>query len=356
MVNTIPGISVILPVYNVEKYLDTCLDSILSQPFSDFELIAVNDGSTDTSPLILEKRAKQDGRMRIIHQENGGLFCARNTGLAAASGEYILFVDSDDWLLPRTLQAVYERAVRTGADIAVFDYDKVFTQKVQKRFLKTGGGTIDIKSTGLARYIAGYFSSYRQGYEAWNKLYRASLVKELRFQPNREVFSEDMLFNLYALCGAKTVTYVPEAYYQYRQREGSIMQLSKPMLALQHAELVQRFHDYAAQRGLAEELQDVFPVMYFMSAISKVAVLKKKDRETAYKNLVEMGQGRHFREYMRKLSERNLLLGAFFTIGLRARLKTQWVIPGFLAFYVPRVRRFAGKCLLGDFEGAFKLL
>ncbi len=112
-----PRISVLVPVYNVEKYLEQCLKSIQAQTFVDFELVAINDGSTDQSLQILQSYAKTDQRIRIISQKNEGLACVRNRLLEEAKGEYFIFVDSDDWISMDCLQVLYERAVSTNADI-----------------------------------------------------------------------------------------------------------------------------------------------------------------------------------------------------------------------------------------------
>ena len=115
-------ISIIIPVYNVEDYLSQCLDSVLSQDFDDFEVICVNDGSTDNSLIILEKYAKLDSRIKIISQINGGLGSARNTGLKHANGEYVMFIDSDDYISEGSLKKIYYNAVSNNSDIVIFEF------------------------------------------------------------------------------------------------------------------------------------------------------------------------------------------------------------------------------------------
>ena len=117
-----PKISVIVPVYNVQNYLRQCLDSIIGQSFSNFEMICINDGSTDDSPQILEQYAALDSRIRIISQPNRGLSAARNAGLAQATAEYIFFIDSDDYIEPDTLEKLFDTARRTGADLTCADF------------------------------------------------------------------------------------------------------------------------------------------------------------------------------------------------------------------------------------------
>ena len=114
-------ISIVIPVYNVEKYLAECVDSVLAQTYTDWEAILVDDGATDSSGRMCDEYAKKDSRIRVIHRENGGLSVARNTGLNAAQGEYIYFLDSDDYILPRTLEELQRTARREQADVVFFD-------------------------------------------------------------------------------------------------------------------------------------------------------------------------------------------------------------------------------------------
>ena len=114
-----PEISVIVPVYKVEKYLNECIDSILAQTFTDFELILVDDGSPDSCPALCDAAAEKDSRVRVIHKINGGVSTARNAGLAAAQGNWIAFVDSDDRVLPQFLEKLYSAALEKNTDISM---------------------------------------------------------------------------------------------------------------------------------------------------------------------------------------------------------------------------------------------
>lgn len=114
-----PEISIIVPVYQVEKYLNECIDSILAQTFTDFELILVDDGSPDNCPALCDAAAKRDSRVRVIHKQNGGVSTARNAGLDAAQGNWIAFVDSDDTVEPEYLEKMHKAVLETGADFAI---------------------------------------------------------------------------------------------------------------------------------------------------------------------------------------------------------------------------------------------
>ena len=128
-----PAISVIMPVYNVEKYLPRCIDSVLNQTFQDWELICVNDGSPDGSAAILSEYANRDARIKIVTKKNGGLSDARNAGMAVATGDYILYVDSDDFIHPQTMEIAYHFAVRDGSDIVSFTYDRIYRPQLMVR-------------------------------------------------------------------------------------------------------------------------------------------------------------------------------------------------------------------------------
>lgn len=128
-----PAISVIIPIYNVEKYLRRCLDSVKNQTFPDWEAICVNDGSPDNSAEILEEYAKKDARFKIVNKENGGLSDARNAGMAVASGKYILYLDSDDFIHPQTMKIAYSLALRDGSDIVSFTYDRIYRPQLMVR-------------------------------------------------------------------------------------------------------------------------------------------------------------------------------------------------------------------------------
>ena len=128
-----PAISVIIPIYNVEKYLRRCLDSVKNQTFPDWEAICVNDDSPDNSAEILEEYAKKDARFKIVNKENGGLSDARNAGMAVASGKYILYLDSDDFIHPQTMEIAYSLALRDGSDIVSFTYDRIYRPQLMVR-------------------------------------------------------------------------------------------------------------------------------------------------------------------------------------------------------------------------------
>lgn len=215
-----PKVSIIVPIYKVESYLPECVNSVLAQDFSDFELILVDDGSPDRCGEICDAYAARDGRVRVIHKENGGLSDARNAGMALASGEYVVFLDSDDfWSDPGALGRIMGRAEKTEADVLNYFYTKFQedTGACQPYFSCTEAmpplpeiaAQLDwLTSRGL--FIA----------SACNKLIRRSLLAGLPFR--KGVYCEDIEWCAKLLLRAAAVDFIPENFYQYRQRSGSI--------------------------------------------------------------------------------------------------------------------------------------
>ena len=177
-----PRISVIVPVYRVEPYLARCLDSILGQSYESLEVIAVDDGSPDRSGEILDAYAARDGRLRVIHQENGGLSAARNAGLDLATGEYIGFVDSDDYILPQMYETLLRLIEAYGADIAecAAALDTDTGREDQSGVAVYEGGAAILEATALDRIAT----------PVWCKLYRAGLCQTLRF-PEGLLYDEE---------------------------------------------------------------------------------------------------------------------------------------------------------------------
>ena len=215
-----PEISIIVPVYNVDKYLENCIESILSQTFKDFELILVNDGSTDNSGKICDIYDKKDCRIRVIHKNNAGLSSARNTGLDIACGKYIGFVDSDDSIHPRMYEILYDLIKKYDSDISCCNYKKIYNifkceyenvnslEVIEMSNVEAIKNLYD-KELGVKLVIA------------CNKLYRKSLFNKIRYKVGR--LHEDEFMAHRILYNCKKITYVDNELYYYLQREGSIM-------------------------------------------------------------------------------------------------------------------------------------
>lgn len=210
-------ISVIVPVYNVKDYVGKCLDSICSQTYKNIEIIVVDDGSTDGSGVICDMYAAKDRRIKVMHCDNGGLSTARNRGIAVARGEYIAFVDSDDWLEKVMYQSLYEGIKQHDADVSVcsfyYDYPDRSRAKCNsnKAYLWTG-------REALHQLLSGK----RLKPMVWDKLYKRSLFDEIKF-PDGRIF-EDAATTYKIFAKAKKVFFFERPYYHYIcNRPGSIM-------------------------------------------------------------------------------------------------------------------------------------
>jgi len=264
-------VSVIVPVYQVEAYLPRCIDSILAQTFTDFELILVDDGTRDNCPAIMAAYAKKDARIRLVHKENGGLSSARNAGLDIAKGKYIAFVDSDDYIAPEMLADTVRAAEETGAQQVLFNYRIVNEAGVQEPYLHFEDEVIDLEQLGLAKYFYQYWMPYKHGQEAWSKLYRREIIEEngLRYAPNKEIFAEDTLFSAMYLLHTSKIAALSKAYVYYVQRGDSLMAMKKPKLAERLMALSVRFCEYAQAVGREKEIRHVLPVLCYDKLIGK---------------------------------------------------------------------------------------
>jgi len=211
-------ISVIVPVYNVEKYLEKCLNSIKNQNFFDYEVIIVNDGSTDNSEIIAAKFVKMyPEKFKLITQKNGGLGAARNTGIENASGEYYLFVDSDDSIISGALEHLYDKAMKNNADMVIFDYKLVYEDGSKEEICsgcKNSSGAMNLEGSPSLLLISP---------SAWNKFFKSTLfnTKGIRFPT--KVWYEDLSTIPKLYVEAEVIVYSSTPLYNYLQREGSIM-------------------------------------------------------------------------------------------------------------------------------------
>lgn len=202
-------ISVVVPIYNVEKYLDKCIESIENQTYTYLEIILVDDGSTDNSGRICDLHAKRDERIIVLHQKNGGRAAARNAGLESASGEYLMFVDGDDWIDTDCLEETY-KFFGSDTEMVVFRERSIYADMVE------GNGTDRhaqfVGSEPLEFYVNGY-SDFQTATSVCGKLYRRNLVRDIRFEEGR--YYEDIMFvtRVYAAC--RNCIYLDKAYYNY---------------------------------------------------------------------------------------------------------------------------------------------
>ncbi|HCR40822.1 MAG TPA: capsular biosynthesis protein CpsJ [Lachnospiraceae bacterium] len=210
-------ISIIVPIYNMEEYLSECIESILSQEYTDYELILVNDGSTDRSASLCENYARKDNRIIVIHQENKGLSEARNAGLERAKGNYISFIDSDDFIHCQMFKILYQNIIENNGDISVCNFHYTYPNK---RYSKsTGSNKISILNNKEATLSIVQDSDLKM-IVAWGKLYRRELFLNLRYPKGK--YHEDEYITYQLFYQADTIVLSDAKLYYYRQRDNSI--------------------------------------------------------------------------------------------------------------------------------------
>lgn len=209
-----PEISVIVPVYKVEPYIHKCVDSILAQTFTDYELILVDDGSPDICGNICDEYAQKDARIHVIHKENGGLSDARNAGMKIASGEYVIFIDSDDYIDADMLSYLYENLKKADADMATCGIYEVYADRIEKQEEEP-----DFVCSGEEAFRCILRGHTIRG-EIWNKLIKRSCISDLEF-PKGKLY-EDIFYTVDMMQRIKKVAVGTKPKYYYLHRSDSI--------------------------------------------------------------------------------------------------------------------------------------
>lgn len=258
-------LSIVIPVYNVEKYILKCLESIFSQPFQDFEVICVNDGSTDNSLAVLQ--SFKDDRLIVIDKKNEGSGVARNTALAIARGEYVFFVDGDDWIEENSLQKMIDEAERLHTDVLIFGGLSCYEDKKQ-----SGGYSVDKLPK---KYLNRVFSAedikkdvFKFPSTAWTKLYRREFLQknDIKFQEIK--VGQDQLPFFHSMITAERIALFPENLYCYRKnRKGAVTAVKKkknssPIYVFYAVE------EILQKTGKIDNYKDIFVKHYFSKATS----------------------------------------------------------------------------------------
>lgn len=211
-------ISVIVPVYNTEKYLKRCIDSVLSQSFTDYEIILIDDGSTDSSGQICDEYVEENIRISCIHNANGGLSRARNKGLEVARGEYIAFLDSDDYMHKHMLKILHDSIEKSKADIAMCGFKRVPENAPEEKLNLSAYSFKILKDRELIQELFGEKSTMMV--VAWNKLYRREIFDEIKYPEKRLHEDEFVIHKILHRCSSMIVTEAP--LYNYVVRAGAI--------------------------------------------------------------------------------------------------------------------------------------
>ena len=237
-------ISVIIPVYKVEKYLCRCVDSVLEQTYTNMEIILVDDGSPDNCPVMCDEYARQDSRVKVIHQENAGLSGARNAGIDMAQGQWLAFVDSDDYLAADFLERLYQACVDTGSSLSVCRWEYVRGETIPEH----GPGETRVY-TGREMLANLYVPDGAYFVVAWNKLYRKELFEDIRYPLGRIHEDEATTYRIYDK--VKKAAYVDRSLYGYFVTPVSITRGFNPKRMDWVTAVAERL-DFFEQKGYTE--------------------------------------------------------------------------------------------------------
>ena len=308
--------SLVVPVYNTKEYLKTCLDSIESQSFDDFELIIVDDGSTDGSGQICESFCESFNSdssrkrvARVIHQDNQGLSGARNTGIREAKGEWIWFIDSDDSIVPEALASMHERMKFAKGDMYAFQYIRTDEkgENPENIFFRESQSIVRIKGEGdLLWNLDNRIFPYKEGWEAWSRLYNRSIIEKnkLEFKDTKKIFAEDICFlTEYMMC-IKTAVMLVNYYYCYRQRSVSLMNsLDQKTVIPRLINLLEDNYHTAKRLKKRQSIKnfDTFCYGLLKSNINKLYSLTDEEIRS---QIVDGERNRSVGKYLRKVEKR----------------------------------------------------
>lgn len=314
-----PFVSLIIPVYNAEKYLRRCLDSALSQTYQDMEIIVINDGSIDASLAICREYENADRRFRVIDKENTGVSDSRNRAIREARGTYLQFLDSDDWLTPDATESFVDAAKKYDADLVIADFYRVekavFTEKqhIRERGLLT--------RTMFAEYMMQDPADFYYGV-LWNKLYRRGIIEEQKLQMEAELqWSEDFLFNLNFIRHAERFTAIQTPIYYYMKRKGSLASIGwkKANALLLRRHLLHAYRELYQSMDLYEENKlriNAFVVSFAKDGTVAAPMSRRRqklDEEVYIEDSLPPGYTRvhHTFEPVYNQNSRILVLGSF---------------------------------------------
>lgn len=269
-----PLVTFVVPVYNVEKYLDRCVESIVNQTYTNLEIILVDDGSPDNCPQMCDEWAKKDSRINVIHKENAGAGMARNAGLDNANGDYIFFIDSDDYVSTQIAEKCLLNAEKYNSDVVIFGRCDTFEdgKQIEKR-IRAEKMLFDHSAIRNELIPAMLTYEFGIGMSIWSKMYKTETIKKLnkRFVSERELFSEDVYFAIDFFSDIETVSILNENLYYYFVRENSLSRSFNP-------ERHQKQNDYfyiktielAKIKNLSKKALEHIAVRYHMYSIANM--------------------------------------------------------------------------------------
>lgn len=304
-------VSIIVPIYNVEKYLHKCIDSILNQTLKNIEIILVNDGSTDNCGKIIDEYAKKDERIIVIHKENEGQSSARNKGLDIARGKYIGFVDSDDWLHHDMYENLYNAINESNADLCICGREAYSEDRILGYQIKLENELIDLNEYDIRDYISSKLF-YKHTVSSCNKIYKKEIIKNnnIRFEDVSYVGSEDALFNYQYLLIAKKIKSIDKIGYSQLSRNGSTATTYKSGYMLRTANMINVMDANSNIINCKDKNNyidiSLFALYFYQRCISQSKLhCKNEFKEVIYNELKSSVYNETFMKYIKVLALNN---------------------------------------------------
>lgn len=285
-----PLISIVVPIYNVEKYVENCIDSIIKQTYLNLEIILVDDGSTDSSPQICDEYSKSDSRIKVIHKVNGGLVSARKAGVRAATGDYIAYVDGDDWIEPNMYEQLFHKI--NGADVIICGVERDYGNHISYEINKVKDGLYEgaelVDTIYKKMMYTGVFFERGIQPHVYNILFRADLLRHNQLQVSDEIrVGEDAACLYPALLEAKKICLISECFYHYQMRDTSIMGV-KDKTELDRYKILYDYlrRRFSEKKELKENLIDQLNYyMLFMLMLKEIGTLQDGTELFPYKGV-----------------------------------------------------------------------
>lgn len=283
-----PKFSVIIPVYNVENYLSRCLESVINQTLMDIEIICVNDGSKDGSDIIIKQYSRIDNRIKIVEKENGGLSSARNAGMKIAQGDYICFLDSDDYYEQNLCEKLYREVLEHSPDIIAFGANIFPLTKDTDSWIFWN---LSPATQKFRKFCPGILLSYNRGYPfVWRNCFKRKYLEKNNLYFNEKVkFGEDTVFQICAFPGAKNIIYISDKLYHYRyDRKNSLMykfRRDDTKRLYEHIEIVDTIAAYWNKAGYLSKWNHVFGAFVLDFIGYDLVQYKMEDKKTIVRKL-----------------------------------------------------------------------
>lgn len=347
--DTRPLISIIVPIYNVEKYLRKCIESILNQTLENIEVILINDGSTDNCGKIIDEYEKQDKRVISIHKENGGQSSARNMGLDIAKGRYIGFIDSDDYIDEYMYESLYNAIENSKADICVCGRESYseFSQLNYKTELEDE--LIDFNHSSIQQYVSEKLF-YKHTVVVWNKLYKSEIISEnnIRFKDVSYVGSEDALFNYEVLLHTKKIKSIDKIGYTQLSRVGSTATTYKYGYMNRTANMIRCMYESSIKfnkETIYKKISPLFLLFFYQWNMSNIKAVKEKDIKFII--LEELKDASSNKVFMNCVKELGLSINLIrYMKNMRFRLKGIFLIKTIMILYYLKLYKIALKIIL----------